>query len=320
MENKKNIAIDLGGTKIKIAIISQDNILAQTSIDSFNINGLKERLPVVKSEITSLLKQQNLSVENLEGIGISVPGIVDSINKKVISIDKKFADAPSIDFIEWAEESFGLRMEMDNDARCAMLGEWQYGSAKNYENAVIITLGTGIGSSAIINGKLLRGKHFMAGILGGHSTININGSVCNCGNIGCAETEIATWNIEAKVKADGMYQLSKLSQENKIDFETIFRLANEDTIAKKNRNYALNVWSICAVNLIHAYDPEIIILAGGIMESGDIIIPYMQKWVNKHAWTPWGKIKIERATYTNTASLLGASYLLKESKKNNRFA
>ena len=310
MTTKPTISLDLGGTKIKMAIVLDGTIVSSSSIDSFNKNGLRERLPVVKNEIETLLAQQNINAQNIAGIGISVPGIVDSTHKKVLSIDKKFGDAPEINFEEWAKENFACRLEMDNDARCAMLGEWQYGSAKGYDDAVIMTLGTGIGSSAVMNGKLIRGKHFMAGILGGHSTINLHGPVCNCGNIGCGETEIATWNMEEKIKADDMYKTSSLKQESKLDFETIFRLAVTDSLARKIRDKAMDVWSVCAINLIHAYDPEILVVSGGIMQSGEIIIPYMQQKINQYAWTPWGKVKVVKAVNSNTASLLGASYLI----------
>lgn len=307
---KPTIAIDLGGTKIKMAIVHNGEVLVSSSIDSFNKNGLKERLPVVKVEIEKLLHSQKMNVANTCGIGISVPGIVDSINKKVLSIDKKFDDAPSINFSSWAKECFDCELQMDNDARCAMLGEWKFGNAKGFDDAIIMTLGTGIGSSAVMHGKLLRGKHFMAGILGGHSTINIDGALCNCGNIGCGETEIATWNMEQKIKQHALFENSLLLQENKLDFETVFRLYDEDELAKRICNRAMDVWSVCAINLIHAYDPEVLVLCGGIMQSGEIIIPYMQQKVNQHAWTPWGKVKLVAAENVSTASLLGASCLL----------
>ncbi len=84
----------------------------------------------------------------------------------------------------------------------------------------------------------------------------------------------------------------------------------EDELAKILREQCLNVWSAAAVNLIHAYDPEIFIIGGGVMASADYIIPYIQQKVNTHAWTPWGKVKIEAAENINAAALLGAAYLV----------
>lgn len=312
MPSKPSITLDLGGTKIKIAIVQDGHVLSSSSIDSFSKNGLQERLPSVKNVIDELLIKEKLQPQDAAGVGISVPGIVDSIQKKVLSIDKKFCDAPGIDFSKWVYDNWGLPLAMDNDARCAMLGEWQYGSAKGYDDAVIMTLGTGIGSSAIMHGKIIRGRHFMAGILGGHSTINIHGSICNCGNIGCGETEIATWNIEEKIRHHNLYQSSLLQHEIKPDFETVFRLAQQDELSKIFRDKAMDVWSTCAVNLIHAYDPEVLVLSGGIMQSSGTIIPYMQQKISQYAWTPWGKVSVVKAMHAQTASLLGAAYLINQ--------
>lgn len=309
MTDRCLICIDLGGTKIKMALVRQGIIIASAVMDAHNAVGLKERLPVVKSIIDGLLLEQDIALYETSEVCISVPGIVDTIEKRVLSIDQKYADAPSINFSEWTDASWQLPLYMDNDARCAMMGEWQYGAAKGYQDAVIMTLGTGIGSSAVMNGNIIRGKHFMAGILGGHSTIDINGSLCNCGNKGCGESILATWNLADKIKMHTNYRNSALRNESLVDFETIFRLAPGDELAKTFLDKALQVWSVCAVNLIHAYDPEILVLAGGVMQSAEMIIPTIQHYIDNHAWTPWGQVKIVKALHPDTASLLGAACL-----------
>lgn len=309
MSKQIDICIDLGGTKIKIAVVSNGAVLISDSIDALSAVGLKERLPVIKNIVDAMLQKLSIQADDLGAVCISVPGIVDTVSKCVLSIDKKFADAPHIDFVAWADAGWHLPLFMDNDARCAMIGEWKHGAAKAYDDAVIMTLGTGIGSSAIMNGKVLRGKHFMAGILGGHSTIDIHGDRCNCGNIGCGETVIATWNISEKIKQHREYPTSKLFHEAKHDFETIFRLASADALAQQMLKNALRVWGACAVNLIHAYDPEIIVLSGGIMQSADVVLPAIQSYVKTHAWTPWGTVQVVKAMHINEASLLGAAAL-----------
>ena len=96
-----------------------------------------------------------------------------------------------------------------------------------------------------------------------------------------------------------------------IDYATIFRCATEaDALALEMRNDSMDVWSAAAINLIHAYDPEILVLSGGIMASGGQIIPHLQNKINKHAWTPWGKVKIEAAAFINSAALLGVAHLV----------
>ena len=305
------MVMDLGGTKIKLGLVKDGNILCTADTDANSKNGLSERLPVIKNLMNDLLAHSGINLNEVAGIGISIPGIVDSKQKKILSIDNKFNDAPALDLSAWAYENWQIQIQLENDARSALIGEWQYGKGKGYDNVVLMTIGTGVGSSAVIEGKVLRGKHFQAGCLGGHFTININGQKCNCGNYGCVEVEASTWNIERIAKASGDFHSSVLTGENKIDFESIFRCAaNKDALAMQLRDQCINVWGACAVNLIHAYDPEILIVSGGVMASAGYIIPHLQNKVNEHAWTPWGKVKIEAAENINTAALLGVAYIV----------
>lgn len=309
--NKIAMVMDLGGTKIKLGLVRNDELICTTHVDAHSKNGLRERLPVIKNMMNDMLQQCGVKVSEVKGLGISVPGIVDSKQKRILSIDNKFNDAPEIDFSAWVFETWDIALSMENDARSALIGEWQYGKGKGYNDVVLMTIGTGVGSSAVIEGKVLRGKHFQAGCLGGHFTINVQGQQCNCGNYGCVEVEASTWNIERIAKSCENYGSSALQHENKLDFETIFRCAeNDDALAQQLRDQCLNVWSAAAINLIHAYDPEILIIGGGVMASADYIIPYIQEKTDERAWTPWGKVKICAAENINTAALLGAAYLV----------
>lgn len=310
--SKPVIAIDMGGTRIKIGIIQNESILASESINAHSGNGLTQRLPFIQETVEGLLHQKGLSTNDIMGLGIASPGIVDSVQKRILSIDKKFGDAPDIDLEEWCLQTFNLPFTIENDARSALLGEWKYGNAKNYENAVLMTLGTGVGSAAVIEGQLLRGKHFTAGILGGHSVINYKGNLCNCGNKGCVETEASTWNLPVIAKTDHNFTLSGLSSSPVIDYELVFKFAEEDDAAAKHlRDQSLQAWAACAVNLIHAYDPEILVLTGGIMASSSQILPYIRQYIETHAWTPWGKVQIKEGAFPNTAALLGIAHLVK---------
>ncbi|REC48887.1 ROK family protein [Chryseobacterium pennipullorum] len=312
--SKPVIAIDMGGTKIKAGIVQQGIIHSSLSIDADSGNGLRQRLPHLQEAIESLLNQEGLSTAEIAGLGIASPGIVDSIQKKILSIDKKFGDAPGIDLEEWCLKTFNIPFCIENDARSSLWGEWKYGKAKNYDNAAIITLGTGVGSAAIIGGKLLKGKHFTAGILGGHSVINYNGRICNCGNKGCVETEASTWNVETIAKSDINFAESPLTHAPVIDYELVFRLAAEgDQVALRIREQSVKAWSACAINLIHAYDPEILLFTGGIMASSTQIIPFIRQHIEKHAWTPWGTVHIEEGVFPGTAALLGIAHLTEHS-------
>lgn len=309
--SKPVIAIDIGGTRIKMGIIKDNILLSSASIDAYSGNGLMPRLPYIQKTVEDLLKKEGLYLTDIAGLGIASPGIVDHRGKRILSIDKKFGDAPDINLEEWSRQTFGLPFFLENDARAALIGEWKYGKAKEYDNAVLMTLGTGVGSAAVMEGHLLRGKHFTAGILGGHSIINYKGGLCNCGNKGCVETEASTWSLPSISKANQQFSEAEIPSLSDINYQVIFSLAAEGNLsAIRIRDQSLDAWSACAINLIHAYDPEILVLSGGIMASSSSIIPYIRQQTDTYAWTHWGKVKIEAASFPATAALSGMAYLI----------
>jgi glucokinase len=165
----------------------------------------------------------------------------------------------------------------------------------------------------MIEGKLLRGKHAQAGCLGGHIPAVFNGRPCNCGAIGCAESEAGGWALPGIVQDWPGISQSSLAQYKEVGFKELFEEASRgDSIALAIRDRCLNIWAADAVGLIHAYDPEVVVIGGGVMKSADIIIPYIQSYVHKHAWTPWGKVQVHPAELGNNAALLGAIPLLTE--------
>jgi glucokinase len=309
----KTIALDLGGTRIKIGIVEGDRLLARTTIDAFSNNGLEPRLPLIERAVRELLQSLQVRLDDILGIGLSMPGIIDVNRSRVLSVNQKYFDSVSLDLRAWARNQFNLPIYLENDARAALVGEWQYGAGANVDNLVMVTLGTGVGGAAMMEGRLLHGKHFQAGCLGGHFTINFLGQPCNCGNVGCVETEASTWMLPLQARSDPAFFTSRLSGVNKIDYEKVFTAAQQgDLLAGRLVHKSLLAWSAAVVNLVHAYDPELVILGGGIMQSGEIILPFITKYVTRLAWTPWGKVSIRAAEHADNAALLGIAYLLRE--------
>lgn len=246
-----------------------------------------------------------------EGLALGFCGLADARIGRVVSTNKKYEDAPSIDFDTWCRQEFGLRFAIENDARMALLGERHAGAARGCDNVVMITLGTGIGGAAMIEGKLLRGKHAQAGCLGGHLPAKVGGRPCTCGAIGCLEAEASGWSLPFLASEWQGFSASKLAEQNNMDFKMLFELADAgDRVAVEVLEYCLKVWATGAVGLIHAYDPERIVMGGGVMRSAAVILPYIQAYVKQHAWTPWGKVEIVAAQLGNDAGLFGAIPLL----------
>jgi len=309
------IAIDIGGTFIKIGLVNNENIIDKTSIKAYSEKEFKATMSDIESTINTLLNESSIKKEAIKGIGIGFPGLVDSDKMKVLSTNKKYDDAVDFDFLNWGLRTFNVPVFLENDARIALLGEWQFGAGKGIDNIVMVTFGTGIGTAVLLDGKLLKGKHFQAGNLGGHFTVNVNGYECTCGNLGCVEAEASTWRLADLLKSDSRYANS-LIEGNRLDFESLFRFAAEGgELSQVVRDHCLEVWSAGIINQIHAYDPELVILGGGIMKSADVIIPFIKNKVNKHAWTPWGKVKIIQSKIPNRSALLGAYYLVINSLK-----
>jgi glucokinase len=236
---------------------------------------------------------------------------------KILSRYTKYTDAHEMDLSGWAKRNFGVPLIIENDARAALIGEWQYGAGMNCNDLVLITLGTGVGSAVILNGKLLKGKHFFAGNLGGHMTINFDGNTCNCGNIGCLDSEASTWALAQKFDT-GSSLTGPKNFPPKLDFEYIFASAKSgDALARGIRDECLKAWSLSVINLIHAYNPEKVVIGGGIMKSKDEILPFIREMVTKHSWCKNGDIKIVSAGQIEYAGILGMAYLVK-ALKNNR--
>jgi len=187
------IAIDLGGTFIKIGLLQNGELVDRKEVVAQSASGLKNQIPALESEIDQLMLVNKVQKEDILGIGFSFAGLVDSKQNRILSTNQKYDDGPDTDLVGWAREKWNWPLFALNDARMALLGEWQHGAGQECSDLVMVTMGTGIGSAVLIGGELLIGKHFQAGNLGGHFVVNHKGTVCTCGNVGCVEAEASTW-------------------------------------------------------------------------------------------------------------------------------
>ena len=309
----KALAIDLGGSHATCAVVEDQSILASQAVTTDGTTGLRPSLPMLAETLLALMKRVGINAQDCSGLAFSFCGLVDSRTTKILSTNQKYDDAREFDLQGWAKSELGMRLRLENDARMALLGEYYAGAARGYDDVVMTTLGTGIGGAAMIGGRLLRGKHAQAGCLGGHIPADFEGHACTCGAIGCTEAEASGWAIPLIAQEWPGFAQSRLAREASVNFEALFRLAEErDPVALAIRDRCLKVWAVGTVGLVHAYDPEIVVFGGGVMKSADTILPFIQSYVEKHAWTPWGKVKVRAAELGNNAGLLGSIPLLSE--------
>jgi len=313
MSDDPILAADTGGTFIKLGVIRRGEVIAQCSIPAQSDRPLAERLPVIAAEWSRLCEGIGVDVRACAGIGISFPSIMDPLTGRVLTHFGKFTDAPDQDLKAWAKDTFGLPLAIENDARAALIGEWQRGAGRGCDHLVMLTLGTGLGSAALVDGRPLRGGHGQAAIMGGHSSINYDGTTCpTCGNTGCAEHEASTASLPRLAAEAGGFRQSPLALEGEFNYEAVFRLAAAgDSVSRRLRDHSLQVWGTFAANQVLAFDPQRLIIGGGISADPGVI-ESIRDHVHRYALTPWGKVSVQRAELRDNAALLGCEWLARQ--------
>jgi glucokinase len=307
----KALAVDLGGSHAACAVVADREVAAFETVSLEPAGGLAGALPSIAAALERAASRAGVAVSECAGLAFGFCGLVDSDAGRVLSTNGKYDDAPGLDLPAWCRESLGLPFRIENDARLALLGERHAGAARGTDDAVMMTLGTGIGGVAMIGGRLLRGKHFQAGVLGGHLVADFEGRPCTCGGVGCVEAEASTWALPGLCREAPGFAASALARRERLDFEGLFQCAAEgDAVAVAVRDRCLGVWAAGAVAMVHAWDPEVLVVGGGVMRSAAAVLPAIEARVHRHAWTPWGKVAVRAAALGEQAALLGAVPLL----------
>ena len=311
---KLAIGIDIGGTNISYGVVTENGIVKLkesfpikefTDVNIF-VDYLSER---IKNSLTGLSTEFQLM-----GVGIGAPN--GNYYTGSIEFAPNLAWKGVVPLADLLSKKIGLPVKLTNDANAAAVGEMIYGSAKNLKDFIMITLGTGLGSGFVANGKLILGHDGFAGELG-HAIFDPNGRLCNCGRKGCLETYASASGIVRTVK-----ELLTESDEpsilrnvpiDEISSEMIYKASLErDEIAKKAFDYTAYVLGIMLANAVTVTSPEVIFLFGGLANAGDRIFKPVKKYMNEHLLEIY-KNKIElkpSALSENDAAILGAAALV----------
>ncbi len=303
------LAIDLGGSHVTCAVVRGQSIVGQETLPADGKAGLAGLLPAMSDGLHGLLESAGMKCSDCQGVVLGFPGIVNPRENRVLATNEKFSDATGLDLNDWSAREFSLPFYMENDARLALLGEHAFGAAQGTEDAVMVTLGSGIGGSAMIKGRLLQSKNGLAGMIGGHLPVVLDGRLCTCGNRGCAESEAATVFLhEIFEQHAGAGTGEPLRPQG---FAELFQAADRgDVPAVAVLDHCMRVWSVLTVSLIHAYDPEVVVFGGSVMKRATDILPRVQRYVDAHAWTPGRRVPLLAARFGHEAALLGAIPLI----------
>ena len=307
------LAADFGGTTIKLGIVRGGVILARCRLEAQANRPMSDRLEAVASAWEKLLKESGLTVNECLGTALALPFLSDPVRSRVFGAFGKFPGADTIDYAAWSKERLGLPTALENDLRVALLGEWDAGAARDKAHVLMLALGTGIGCAVISNNRLLRGANNRAGTLLGHSTIDFQGARGRCGNIGCAEDLASTATLEVVARNHPHFVGSELARAAKMDFETLFSLAAKgDVCSDSLLNESLKIWATLIQNAVLAYDPEIVLLGGGVLRSPTVILPVVEKHLRECMPEVPLHIPIVAAALGDDAAILGAEVLFEQ--------
>lgn len=306
------LSADFGGSSIKLGMVQGAKVLDRATLPLDGGVAMREILPRLEHHFSEMLNHHGMTASSVDRVGFALPSLIDFKRQVVVSTNDKYADAPEIDLHRWVREHWDCPLVLDNDANAALAGEWYYGAGQGCDDLVLIILGTGIGTSVILDGRPLRGATGQAGSLGGHLTIeSTHPKPCVCPNLGCAESLGSTWAMRRDVASSASTgDQSWTEQVNDWGYREIFDRADlGDRMAMTLRDRSLKTWSILAVNLVHAYNPQRIILAGGLLPRAEIIIKAIGCQIAAHAWTIGDGPEIVPAQLAAKAPLLGMTVI-----------
>jgi glucokinase len=303
------LAYDVGGTRTKIGLIEAGMVrhMVTMASDEDGPSKVLDRAIRVGHELVG-------RYGSVHAVGLSVRGVVDPQTGVLLDVNQPLTRLIGTPLAALMEDAFGVPACADNDARMYALGELRHGAGKGYRNLVCLTLGTGIGLGVAIDGSLLRGSRGTLGILGGHFTVQVDGPACSCGNVGCLEALIGA---QALVRSFSKRAAGSNTPQPAVDDmspQRIFGLAasGNPIAAQVVRRFSL-VLGTGVVTMIHAYDPDVVVLGGGISRASAQFLPAVRAFVSEHAWTqPRGRVQVVRSDLGDAAALIGIATLIQD--------
>ncbi|MDI3311747.1 MAG: ROK family glucokinase [Thermoanaerobacterium sp.] len=307
--------VDLGGTKINTGIMDADgNILCNVKVPTEADKGPQHVINNIKKSIIESLNKLNINVSQITGIGIGAPGPLNA-DRGVVECPPNLPGWIDIPLVDILKGDFDTEIKLNNDANAAALAEHLFGAGQGINNMVYMTVSTGIGGGAIIDGKLYNGANSNAAEIG-HHTINFDGPRwCNCGNPGCLESYASGTSLVKFAKKhieSGRDTILKNIPLGDLKAENIFDAAKSgDKLALELIENEAFYLGIGIVNIMAFYNPELIIIGGGLSSQWDVLYDKMMKTVDERALKPNRRIcRVVKAKLGGNVGLIGAASLV----------
>lgn len=312
------IGVDLGGTKIKIGLVNEEGQMVKSgsiATDPSHDYGIIMR--DMTAEIERLITGEGLQIQDIQSIGIGVPGLVDYEKGMIIYCTN--LSWYNVNAVSYLKEHFQVPVYIENDATAAGYAESLFGSTKEARDSIFLTIGTGIGGGIIINKQIIRGAHGAGSELG-HMVIGENFYDCNCGRNGCFETlasatamiKYATHRMKQEPGTSGLEK--PYEQNGGLEAKDVFdQAALGDAIAAETVERTAKYMAIGIANIYNIFDPEIIAIGGGVSKAADSFFDLVRSYAKKMALVDCiDYAKIVRAELGNDAGIIGAAFLSKQ--------
>ena len=312
-----SIGVDIGGMSVKVGLVDEKgNILFKSVVKTASTpQQVIENLII---QIEELLKNANLSIDVIQGIGIGCPGAINGKTGIVdILVNLNWINVPLVDLLK---SKLNTTIRISNDANVAVLAVALYGSAKDYNSAVMFTLGTGVGSGIVIDKKLYEGNCSKGAEIG-HTTLVLGGKDCSCGRKGCVEQYVSATALICQTKDAMMLDKSSNmwkyvdNEINNVDGKTAFECAKQgDKTALKVVDAYVCYLAESMLNVFNTFRPEAFIIGGGVSAQGDYLVNKVVEYCEKfdYGYKSAPKTKILIASLGNDAGIVGASALVRD--------
>ena len=304
--------MDLGGTKLLTGVVDSDQQVHHSSREKSSGASEQEVLDAIAEELIEAREAR----PGVIGAGLGIPCTIDRERGVAINaVNLEISDVPIRDLIA---ERTGMPVAVDNDANVALLAEHRFGVAKGAENALMLTIGTGIGGGVIVGGQLYRGSTGAAGELG-HVVVDENGPPCQgtCPNRGCVET-MASGTALARdgAAAAGEHPESALARalaHGGIEGRTVTEAAQAgDEVAREVVTAAGRHLGVALSSLANIFDPDVIVIGGGVSAVGDLLLAPAREEFSSRALPPMNRVPVKRAEMGAEAGMIGAAQMALE--------
>src|SRR3954454_18112135 len=316
------LGIDIGGTNLVVGSVAEDGSVLH-ALDSEPTHAEAGQSDVLDRLITLAQRtiertRQEVRGADIIGVGVGAPGPLDT--KRGIVLLTPNLGWVNLPLRQIIHERLGLPAALDNDANCAVLGEWWMGAARGTRNAIGITIGTGIGGGIIVDGKLFHGASDCAGEIG-HTTIDTEGRRCKCGNYGCLEAYASGPNIalraveEITAGAESRLAAYVGGDLRQITAQTVYQAAHDgDNLALEVVNDTAKFLGTGIANLLNIFNPEVVVVCGGVTLAGDHLFVPLRREVARRAFKPAVAVcRIVPCELSGSAGVYGAAKVFLES-------